>query len=117
MTNPQGQVLGRGTLKLPFKFPAAGEGTATWRFTPTAVIGASPYWLKAKARLASGSGKATAACKDARFTLDFNPGGLDNKVTVSWATQHETAGTVNFTDLSGGHPCATFTFSFLPNSN
>jgi|SRR6266850_3816614 len=110
ITDRDGRVLGTGSLGLPFKFGSDGNGTATWKFTATEVTSTNRYWMKAKGRLAKGSGEAKAVCKDSWFTLDFNPGWHDNNVTVSWATKKE-AGTVYFADFVGGHPCAFFKIS------
>ncbi|HSU52514.1 MAG TPA: hypothetical protein VLT36_00485, partial [Candidatus Dormibacteraeota bacterium] len=111
VTSQSGDVLGSGKIRLPFKFGAEGKGTADWQFTPTQAASTNKYWTKARARLGSGAGKATAECKDAWFTLDFNPGWSDNNVTVSWALKKAESGTLYFADFSGGHPCALFRIS------
>src|SRR5947207_13319300 len=104
ITDSEGQVLGKGTIALPFVFGSEGKGAATWQFIASGVSSTNKYWLKAKARLAKGTGDANAACKDSWFTLDFNPGWADNNVTVSWATKNKESGTVYFDDFAGGHP-------------
>jgi len=108
VTNQRGEVLGSGKIRLPFKFGADGKGTADWEFTPAQAASTNKYWMKAKARLASGSGKASAQCKDSWFTLDFNPGWNDNNVTVSWDIKKRESGNLYFADFSGGHLCASF---------
>ena len=111
VTNQSGEVLGSGKIRLPFKFGADGKGTADWQFTPTQAASTNKYWMKAKARLARGGGKARAECKDSWFTLDFNPGWSDNNVTVSWALKKRESGNLYLADFSGGHPCASFRIS------
>jgi hypothetical protein len=108
MTDREGQVLGKGTIALPFAFGSEGKGTASWQFTASVVSSTNKYWLKAKARLAKGTGDAKAACEDSWFTLDFNPGWADNNVTVSWALKKKESGTVHFDDFAGGHSFASF---------
>jgi len=111
VTDSEGQVLGKGVIALPFVFGSEGEGTATWQFTASELSSTNKYWLKAKARLAKGTGDAKAACKDAWFTLDFNPGSADNNVIVSWAIKKRESGTIYFADFDGGHPFASFRIS------
>ena len=111
VTSENGEALGSGKIRLPFKFGADGKGTADWQFTPTQATSTNKYWIKAKARLGSGRGKATAECKDSWFTLDFNPGWNDNNVTVSWALKKAESGNLYLADFSGGHPCASFRIS------
>ncbi len=108
VTSKEGQVLGTGKIRLPFKLGADGKGTAEWNFTPTQASSTNGYWLKAKAWLASGSGKGNAECTNSWFTLDFNPGWNDNNVTVSWSLNKEESGALYFADFSGGHRCASF---------
>jgi hypothetical protein len=108
VTTKDGQVLGSGNIRLPFKLGAAGKGTADWRFTPAQTVNTNKYWTSAKARLAAGRGKANAECKKSWFTLDFNPGWADNNVTMSWPLDKDESGTLYLADVSGGHPCALF---------
>ncbi len=108
VTTKDGQVLGAGKIRLPFKLGADGKGAADWRFTPTQAVNTNKYWTSAKARLAAGRGKANAECKASWFTLDFNPGWADNNVTMSWPLDKDESGTLYFADFSGGHPCALF---------
>jgi hypothetical protein len=108
VTGQGGEALGSGKIRLPFKLGADGKGNADWQFTPTQAITTNKYWANAKGRLASGKGKANAECKDSWLTLDFNPGWMDNNVTVSWALREAESGTLHFADFSGGHPCASF---------
>lgn len=111
VTSESGETLGSGRIRLPFKLGADGKGTADWQFTPTQVTSTNKFWERAKARLGAGKGKATAECKKAWFTLDFNPGWADNNVTVSWSLDTEKPGTLYFADFAGGHPCASFRIS------
>jgi len=111
VTTQSGEVLGSGKIRLPFNLGTDGKGTADWQFTPTQAASTNKYWISAKARLASGKGKARAECKDSWFTLDFNPGWNDNNVTVSWALKKQESGNLSFADFSGGHPCASFRIS------
>jgi len=108
VTSKDGETLGSGKIHLPFKLGADGKGTADWQFSPTQSTSTNKYWTSAKARLAAGKGKANAECKNAWFTLDFNPGWADNNTTVSWALDKDESGTFYFADFSGGHPCALF---------
>ncbi len=108
VTGEGGEALGSGKIRLPFKLGADGKGSADWQFTPTRAATTNKYWMSAKARLASGRGKATAECTNSWFTLDFNPGWADNNVVVMWALDKKDPGTLYFADFSGGHPCASF---------
>ncbi len=108
VSTEDGQVLGSGKIRLPFKLGADGKGTADWQFTPTQAVNTNRSWTNAKARLATGKGKANAESKASWFTLDFNPGWADNNVTMSWSLDKDASGTLYFCDFSGGHPCALF---------
>ncbi len=111
ITDAGGQVLGKGTIALPFTFGSGGKGGATWEFTANEPSSTNRYWAKAKARLAKGRGDAKAACEDSWFTLNFNPDFYDNNVTVSWAINKEPSGNMCFDDYAGSHRFAFFKIS------
>jgi len=111
VTGTGGEALGSGKIRLPFKLGADGKGTADWQFTATQATSTNKYWMRAKARLGAGRGKARAECKEFQFTLDFNPGWADNNVIVAWALDKQEPGALYFADFSGGHLCASFRIS------
>jgi hypothetical protein len=116
VTTRSGEILGNGKIRLPFALGSNGRGTADWEFAPSRAYNTNKYWLKAKERLAKGSGKANARCSNSYLTLDFNPGWNDNNVTVAWQLKEQESGALSFTDFAGGHECARFKIVQSPDS-
>lgn len=115
VTTKTGEILGTGKIRLPFQLGANGKGTADWEFAPSRAYNTNKYWLKAKGRLAKGSGKANARCGNSFLTLDFNPGWNDNNVVVSWQLKEKESGILSYSDFAGEHECALFKILQAPD--